>query len=70
MGCISKGIAYCGKRQFKDAMKVFDLAFMFVDADMNKTRLLLLIKVHNSCLIYSLLTRQLPGHRPFQCRST
>ncbi|KIK38635.1 hypothetical protein CY34DRAFT_809154 [Suillus luteus UH-Slu-Lm8-n1] len=44
MGCISKGIAHCGKRQFKDAMKAFDLAFVFVDADIKKTRLLLLIK--------------------------
>ncbi|KAG2335872.1 hypothetical protein BDR05DRAFT_971370 [Suillus weaverae] len=44
MGCISKGIAHCGKRQFQDAMKAFDLAFMFVDEDLNKTRLLLLIK--------------------------
>ncbi|KAG1768815.1 hypothetical protein EDD22DRAFT_211246 [Suillus occidentalis] len=44
MGCISKGIAHCGKRQFKDAMKAFDLAFMFVDAGINKTCLLLLIK--------------------------
>ncbi|KIK38027.1 hypothetical protein CY34DRAFT_415637 [Suillus luteus UH-Slu-Lm8-n1] len=44
VGCISKGIALCGKRQFQDAMKAFDLAFMFVDADLNKTRLLLLIK--------------------------
>ncbi|KAG2335876.1 hypothetical protein BDR05DRAFT_971340 [Suillus weaverae] len=44
MGCISKGIALCGKRQFQDAMKAFDLAFMFVDEDLNKTRLLLLIK--------------------------
>jgi hypothetical protein len=45
MGCISKGIALCGKRQFRDAMKAFDLAFIFVDADLNKTCLLLLIKV-------------------------
>ncbi|KAG2337096.1 hypothetical protein BDR05DRAFT_970635 [Suillus weaverae] len=44
MGCISKGIALCGKRQFQDAMKAFDLAFMFVDENLNKTRLLLLIK--------------------------
>ncbi|KAG1800323.1 uncharacterized protein HD556DRAFT_1524880 [Suillus plorans] len=44
MGCISKGIALCGKQQFQDAMKAFDLAFMYVDADLNKTRLLLLIK--------------------------
>ncbi|KAG1789004.1 uncharacterized protein HD556DRAFT_1447278 [Suillus plorans] len=26
MGCISKGIVLCGKRQFEDAMKVFDIA--------------------------------------------
>ncbi|KAG2046113.1 WD40 repeat-like protein [Suillus hirtellus] len=44
MGCISKGIAHCGKNQFQDAMKAFDIAFMYVDADLNKTRLLLLIK--------------------------
>ncbi|KAG1791519.1 uncharacterized protein HD556DRAFT_1528372 [Suillus plorans] len=44
MGCISKGIAHCGKKQFRDAMKAFDIAFMHVDADLNKTRLLLLIK--------------------------
>ncbi|KAG2153445.1 uncharacterized protein EDB93DRAFT_1248718 [Suillus bovinus] len=44
MGCISKGIGHCGKRQFQDAMKAFDLAFMYVDADLGKTRLLLLIK--------------------------
>ncbi|KAG1793297.1 uncharacterized protein HD556DRAFT_1443722 [Suillus plorans] len=45
MGCISKGIAHCGKKQFQDAMKAFDLAFMYVEADLNKTRLLLLIEV-------------------------
>ncbi|KAG2346471.1 hypothetical protein BDR05DRAFT_959376, partial [Suillus weaverae] len=44
MGCISKGIALCGQQQFQDAMRAFDLAFIFVDADLNKTRLLLLIK--------------------------
>jgi polyisoprenoid-binding protein YceI len=48
MGYISKGIAHCGKQQFQDAMKAFDLAFMYVDADLNKTRLLLLIKVRKS----------------------
>ncbi|KAG2353478.1 hypothetical protein BDR07DRAFT_1433136, partial [Suillus spraguei] len=31
MGCISKGIALCGKRQFRNAMKAFDLGFLFVD---------------------------------------
>jgi hypothetical protein len=69
MGCISKGIAHCGKRQLQDAMKAFDLAFMYVDADLNKTRLLLLIKVRQLCLMFILLIRQLSGHRPFQCRS-
>jgi tetratricopeptide (TPR) repeat protein len=28
-GYTSKGIALCGKKHFKDAMKAFDLAFMF-----------------------------------------
>jgi hypothetical protein len=44
MGCIANGIALCGERQFKDAMRAFDLAFMFVDANIHKTHLLLLIK--------------------------
>ncbi|KAG2363571.1 hypothetical protein BDR07DRAFT_1403970 [Suillus spraguei] len=44
MGCISKGIALCGKRQFQNAMKAFDLGFLFVDANLKKTHLLLLIK--------------------------
>ncbi|KAG2066809.1 WD40 repeat-like protein [Suillus decipiens] len=44
MGCISKGIAHCGKRQFQNAMKAFDLGFMFVDTNLKKTHLLLLIK--------------------------
>ncbi|KAG1854595.1 hypothetical protein F4604DRAFT_1932654 [Suillus subluteus] len=44
MGCISRGIALCGKGPFQDAMKAFDLGFMYVDADLNKTRFLLLIK--------------------------
>ncbi|KAG2137140.1 uncharacterized protein EDB93DRAFT_1330725 [Suillus bovinus] len=44
MGCISKGIALCGKGQLYGAMRAFDLAFMFVDADSDATHLLLLIK--------------------------
>ncbi|KAG2069769.1 WD40 repeat-like protein [Suillus decipiens] len=44
IGCISKGIALCGKRQFQNAMKAFDLGFMFVDTNVKKTHLLLLIK--------------------------
>ncbi|KAG0698020.1 hypothetical protein DFH29DRAFT_124342 [Suillus ampliporus] len=43
-GCISKGIALCGTMQFEDAMKAFDLAFMFVDGDSSTIHLLLLIK--------------------------
>ncbi|KAG2069789.1 WD40 repeat-like protein [Suillus decipiens] len=44
IGCISKGIALCGKRQFQNAMKAFDLGFLFVDTNIKKTHLLLLIK--------------------------
>jgi len=51
-------------------MKAFDLAFMYVDADLNKTRLLLLIKVRRLYLMCMLLTQQLSGYRPFQCKST
>ncbi|OAX34763.1 hypothetical protein K503DRAFT_868710 [Rhizopogon vinicolor AM-OR11-026] len=43
-GYISKGIALCGKMQFKDAMKAFDLAFMFTGGDLNNIHLLLLVK--------------------------
>lgn len=32
-GYTSKGIALCGKKHFKDAMKAFDLAFMFTNGD-------------------------------------
>jgi len=70
MGYISEGIAHCGKRQFQDAMQAFDLASMYVDADLNKTRLLLLIKVRQLYLMYWLLTPKLSGYCPFQCRST
>lgn len=43
-GYTSKGIALCGKKHFKDAMKAFDLAFMFTDGDMKAIHCLLLIK--------------------------
>ncbi|KAG1855162.1 WD40-repeat-containing domain protein [Suillus subalutaceus] len=44
MGCISKGIALCGKGQLWDAMEAFDLAFTFATHDSMTTNLLLLIK--------------------------
>ncbi|KAG1789544.1 uncharacterized protein HD556DRAFT_777664 [Suillus plorans] len=43
-GLISKGIALCGKMQFEDAMKAFDLAFTFTNEDSKTVHLLLLIK--------------------------
>ncbi|KIK45230.1 hypothetical protein CY34DRAFT_801852 [Suillus luteus UH-Slu-Lm8-n1] len=43
-GYTSKGIALCGKKHFKEAMKAFDLAFMFTDGDMKAIHRLLLIK--------------------------
>jgi hypothetical protein len=64
MGCISKGIAHCGKRQFQDAMKAFDLAFMYVDVDLNKTRLLLLIKVRQPSIVSHVLTTDSTAVRP------
>jgi tetratricopeptide (TPR) repeat protein len=69
MGCISKGIAHCGKAQFQDAMKAFDLGFMYVDADLNKTRLLLLIKAialfnANQCDEAILRVQELATTRP------
>ncbi|OAX34764.1 hypothetical protein K503DRAFT_420176 [Rhizopogon vinicolor AM-OR11-026] len=42
-GYIAKGIALCGKMQFKEAMKAFDLAFMF-GGDPQTIHILLLIK--------------------------
>jgi len=44
-GYISKGIALCGTMQLRDAMKAFDIAFMFTDGDLKTSHLLLLIKV-------------------------
>ncbi|KAG1813609.1 WD40-repeat-containing domain protein [Suillus subaureus] len=44
MGCISKGIALCGKEQLWDAMEAFDLAFTFATHDSTTINLLLLIK--------------------------
>ncbi|KAG2117045.1 uncharacterized protein F5147DRAFT_768429 [Suillus discolor] len=44
MGCISKGIALCGKGQVWNAMEAFDLAFTFATHDSMTINLLLLIK--------------------------
>ncbi|KAG2346810.1 hypothetical protein BDR05DRAFT_981412 [Suillus weaverae] len=44
LGCISKGIALCGKQQLWDAMEAFDLAFVFSNRDPVIIDLLLLIK--------------------------
>ncbi|KAG1789035.1 uncharacterized protein HD556DRAFT_828571 [Suillus plorans] len=44
MGCISKGIALCGKGQVWNAMEAFDLAFTFAIHDSMTINLLLLIK--------------------------
>ncbi|OAX35521.1 hypothetical protein K503DRAFT_364265 [Rhizopogon vinicolor AM-OR11-026] len=43
-GYVSQGIALCGKKLFPDAMKAFDLAFMFTDGDLKTVYLLLLVK--------------------------
>jgi hypothetical protein len=45
LGCISKGIALCGKGQLCHAMEAFDLAFTFATHDSMTIDLLLLIKV-------------------------
>ncbi|KAJ8595030.1 hypothetical protein M405DRAFT_871979 [Rhizopogon salebrosus TDB-379] len=43
-GYLSQGIALCGNKLFWDAMKAFDLAFMFTDEDSKTIHLLLLVK--------------------------
>lgn len=43
-GCISQGIALCGQKQIKAAMKAFDLAFIYIDGDSKTIHLVLLIK--------------------------
>ncbi|OAX41551.1 hypothetical protein K503DRAFT_797882 [Rhizopogon vinicolor AM-OR11-026] len=43
-GYVSKGIALCGKKQLRDAMNAFDIAFMFANEHSNTILLLLLIK--------------------------
>ncbi|KAG1804619.1 WD40-repeat-containing domain protein [Suillus variegatus] len=51
---VAKGIALCGKRQFRDATKVFDLAFTSTDGN-STTHLLFLIKACFSFIAHSAL---------------
>ncbi|KAG2347849.1 hypothetical protein BDR05DRAFT_996186 [Suillus weaverae] len=44
IGYISKGIALCGQNQVQNAMKAFDLAFMFTNGNSKTAHSLLLIK--------------------------
>ncbi|KAG2160223.1 uncharacterized protein EDB93DRAFT_47699 [Suillus bovinus] len=43
-GYISKGIALCGRKQVRDAIKAFDLASMFTGGDIKANHFLLLVK--------------------------
>jgi hypothetical protein len=54
-GYISKGIALCGQGLFREARAAFDVASMFNNKDSNTNHLLLLIKVGEIHLAYSLL---------------
>ena len=52
---MSKGIALCGKMEFKEATKAFDIAFIFTEQNSNTILLLLLIKACRSFFISFLL---------------
>jgi hypothetical protein len=54
-GYVSKGIALCGKGLVREARAAFDVASIFMKEDSATSHLLLLIKVHLICLVYSLL---------------
>jgi hypothetical protein len=54
-GHISKGIALCGKGLVREARAAFDVASMFTNQDSNTNHFLLLIKVGQIRLVYSLL---------------
>jgi hypothetical protein len=69
-GYISKGIALCGKELIWDAMKAFDLAFMFANEDPKIVHFLLLIKVRLFIAYILRASLRAAGHRYFQCRST
>jgi hypothetical protein len=55
IGYISKGIALCGKGLVREARAAFEVASIFMKENSATTHLLLLIKVHFICLVYSLL---------------
>lgn len=76
-GYIAKGIALCGKRQFRDAMKVFDLAFTSADGVSRTTHLLFLIKAialfnankHEEAMLrVQELVTDFPDTDPLACR--
>jgi hypothetical protein len=54
-GYISKGIALCGKGHVREARAAFDVASMFTNQDSKTSHFLLLIKVRQIRLAYSLL---------------
>jgi hypothetical protein len=55
IGYISKGIALCGKGHVREARAAFDVASMFTHQDSTASHFLLLIKVRQIRLAYSLL---------------
>lgn len=76
-GYIAKGIALYGKRQFRDAIKVFDLAFTSTDGVPRTTHLLFLIKAialfnankHEEAMLrVQELTADFPDTDPLACR--
>jgi hypothetical protein len=70
-GCLSQGIALCGKNLISDAMRAFDLAFMFTDQDPKTIHFLLLIKARQvSVLLLTSLSLSFSGYRTVQPKST
>ncbi|KAG2339985.1 WD40 repeat-like protein [Suillus weaverae] len=76
-GYIAKGIALYGKRQFRDAMKVFDLAFTSTDGVSRTAHLLFLIKAvalfnankrEEAMLRVQELVADFPDTDPLACR--
>ncbi|KAG1728721.1 WD40-repeat-containing domain protein [Suillus paluster] len=67
IGFIAKGIALCGKRQIRDAMKAFDFAFTSTNGDPKKNHLLFLIKAE-AILRVEELAIDFPDTDPLACR--
>jgi len=59
-GYIAKGLALCGQHKLQEAMRAFDLAFMFTNEEPKTIHFLLLIKACQNLSTYSLL------HNSFQ----